>query len=244
MRYTLVFFLAVCVAPVLLRANASPGVVNVSYLSSDDVPLRAENFSPEGKSLTVALNFAPVEGKTLMLVRNAGPAFIKGHFSNLAQGQIVTLHHGATAYQFVANYYGGEGKDLVLMPINLGNLSVAAVQKLDNPLLLAVKKSRAEAPFDRTTSLRPEDYERADRVLVDVRGSITNEVANEIRSAGAEVVAERQTSSTARVWVPLSKLEAVANIGGVSAMSAARPSVTRHFVPGQKTGGTNNQLSQ
>jgi len=47
-----------------------------------------------------------------------GPAFIQGTFSNLAQGQAVGLNYNGTTYQFVANYYGGSGNDLVLQWAN------------------------------------------------------------------------------------------------------------------------------
>lgn len=228
----------------LLGAHTFADVVNVSYTTGNEVPLRSDNFDPTGKSLSIALTFVPPKDRDLVVVRNSGPGFIRGHFANLAQGQIVTLYHGGQAYHFVANYYGGQGKDLVLMPTSLDDLSAAARQKLDDQLVLALKRNRGEAPFDRATSLRPEDYERADRVLVDVQGSINANLATEIRRTGAEIVADRQTATSARVWVPISQLQAVANIPGVTAMSAARPSVTHHFVPEQKTGMSYNVLSQ
>ncbi len=45
---------------------------------------------------------------------NTGLAFISGSFANLAHGQAVTLSYGGVNYDFVANYYGGTGNDLVL----------------------------------------------------------------------------------------------------------------------------------
>jgi hypothetical protein len=228
----------------LLSGHVFAEDLNASYTTGAEVPVRSDSFDASGKNVRLALNFAPAASQDLMLVRNTGSGFIRGKFSNVSQGQIVTLHYGGVPYQFVANYYGGSGRDLVLMRIDLTDVGPAAVKKLDDTLLLALKKSRGQTPFDRAKSLRPEDYEHAGRVLVDVQGSIKNEVANEIRQAGAEVVAERQTSTTARVWVPLSELEAVANIRGITAMTAARPSATRHFVPSQKSGTTYNQLSK
>ena len=49
-----------------------------------------------------------------MVVKNTGLEFIAGTFDNLAQGQLVALSFGGTVYNFVANYYGGRGNDLVL----------------------------------------------------------------------------------------------------------------------------------
>ncbi len=67
---------------------------------------------------TLTLNYAPTTGAELMLVKNTGLGFITGQFSNLAQGQNVTLSYGGVNYQFVANYYGGSGNDLVLQWAN------------------------------------------------------------------------------------------------------------------------------
>ena len=213
----------------LLNVRAFADVVNASYTTGAEVPVSADEFNANGKSVAVKLNFAPRLDTDLTVVRNTGQGFIHGKFNNLVQGQIVTLHHGGTPYHFVANYYGGEGKDLVLMPTTLDDLSTAAVEKLDNPLLLALKKSRGEAPFDRTTSLRPEDYERAGRVLVDIHGAISNELVSRIAGTGAQVINGWQTPTSLRAWVPLARLEAVANLAGIHSISAAKPSITHRL---------------
>jgi hypothetical protein len=228
MRNPLFILLALCLAPALAHADASTGVLDASYASRTDVPLTSAGFVAEGKKVRVALNFTPAKGEDLTLVRNTGPRFIQGHFDNLAHGQIVTLQHGGARYQFVANYYGGDGKDLVLMGIDLGNLSAAAQAKLDHNLILALKKSRGEAPFDRPTSLRAEDYEKAGRVLVDITSLAPASVTNGITALGGEVINGWQTPSTLRAWVPFARLEAVADLSAVQSMSAARPSVTHH----------------
>jgi hypothetical protein len=54
-------------------------------------------------------------GTQLTVVENTGLPFISGEFSNLAHGQAVTLTHNSRNYDFVANYYGGSGNDLVLV---------------------------------------------------------------------------------------------------------------------------------
>lgn len=64
--------------------------------------------------MTFALNYAPTVGTRLTVVNNTGAAAIQGAFSNLAQGQLVRMIYGGTAYSFVANYYGGTDNDLVL----------------------------------------------------------------------------------------------------------------------------------
>ena len=141
----------------------------------------------------------------------------------------MALHYRGVPYYFVANYYGGNGRDLILMGINVDDLSAAILEKADNQLLLALKKNRGEAPFGRPTSLRPEDYEKAGRVLVDITAAVSNELTNQIAQLGGQVIDGWQTATTLRAWVPFGQLEAVANLTGIQSMSAARPSVTHRL---------------
>jgi hypothetical protein len=214
----------------LMSAHAFADVVNASFATGAEVPVVSDGFTATGKTLNLTLNFAPAEGKDLMLVHNTGSDFIQGKFSNLVQGQIVTLKHRGMAYHFVANYYGGNGRDLVLMPTRLDDLSATALEKLDSQLVLALKKSRGQAPFDRPTSLRPADYETGGRVLVDMKASVSNELSNQIAHLGGQVISGWQTATSLRAWVPFTQLEAVANLSGVQSMSAARPVTKRRLV--------------
>ena len=68
--------------------------------------------------MNFTLNFAPAAGTELMVVNNTGLGFINGTFDNLTNGQPVALSYGGTNYNFVANYYGGSGNDLVLVWAN------------------------------------------------------------------------------------------------------------------------------
>ena len=213
----------------LLSATTFADVINVRYAAAAEVPVTGDGFTATGKSVNLTLNFAPAKGADLMLVHNTGPGFIAGTFDNLQHGQIVTLQYEGVAYHFVANYYGGNGRDLVLMAISLDNLSATVIAKLDDALLLALKKSRGEAPFDRATSFFPEDYERAGRVLVDMKASVSTELLNEITRLGGQVFNNWQTATTLRAWVPFTQLEAVANLKGIQSMSAARPTMTHRL---------------
>lgn len=90
--------------------------VTHTYASATEVPWTSS--APViglGSTATLALGHAPEAGKELMVVENSGLGFISGIFSNLAHGQTVSLSYGAETYDFVANYYGGTGNDLVLM---------------------------------------------------------------------------------------------------------------------------------
>ncbi len=88
--------------------------VAATYNTATDVPVTAASYSATGV-VNFTLNFAPPVGTQLMVVNNTGLPFISGTFSNLAQGQSVTLTHNSKNYDFVADYYGGSGNDLVLV---------------------------------------------------------------------------------------------------------------------------------
>jgi alpha-tubulin suppressor-like RCC1 family protein len=89
-----------------------------TYNAAGDVPVTVNGLTATGNSATVTLNFAPLTGTNLTLVNNTGLAPIVGSFSNLTHGQTLNLSYGGVNYQFVANYYGGTGNDLVLQWAN------------------------------------------------------------------------------------------------------------------------------
>jgi hypothetical protein len=65
--------------------------------------------------LNFTLKFTAATGTELMVVNNTGLGFISGTFNNLTNGQAVALSYDGTIYNFVANYYGGSGNDLLLV---------------------------------------------------------------------------------------------------------------------------------
>ena len=89
---------------------------STTFTSGTYVPIivNANNFNPTGIPLNLALGYAPAVGTNLTVVNNTALSFIVGAFSNLAQGQVVSLTYNGVTYYFVANYYGGKGNDLVL----------------------------------------------------------------------------------------------------------------------------------
>lgn len=223
-----IFFAAVVVFA-LSATSAFAEVVNAAYQTGAEVPVRANGFTATDKSVNLTLNFAPSRGAQLMVVQNTGSRFISGKFSNLKQGQLVALNYRGATYYFVANYYGGHGKDLVLMWTSGQDLSASTLAKLDSQLVLALKRSRGEAPFDRPTSLRPEDYEIGGRVLVDMKASVSKELRDQIALLGGQAINGWATATTLRAWVPFAQLETLASRADVSSMSAARPSVTHRI---------------
>ncbi len=89
-------------------------VVPANFASATDIPVPATSYTATGKTVNITLSYAPTTGTTLTIIKNTGAAFISGAFDNLAQGQAVALTYSGTTYNFVANYFGGTGNDLVL----------------------------------------------------------------------------------------------------------------------------------
>lgn len=92
-------------------ANTS---LQATYNTGAEIPLSADGFVATGNTVAFSLNCPPVTGDSLTVVANTGIEFIQGNFDNLAQGQLVGLSYNGVVYNFVADYFGGTGNDLVL----------------------------------------------------------------------------------------------------------------------------------
>ena len=93
---------------------AETHTLNATWNSVADVAVTSSNYTATGSLIDFTLNCVPLAGE-LTVIRNIGQDFIHGTFSNLTQGQSVTLSYGGVSYHFVANYYGGNGNDLALV---------------------------------------------------------------------------------------------------------------------------------
>lgn len=102
----------------ILTLSAEAAVVNATWNSATTIPVTASSYTATGNTVNFTLNFAPSTGTNLTVVNNTALPFISGAFSNLAQGQAVALSYGGGTYNFVANYFGGTGNDLVLVWAN------------------------------------------------------------------------------------------------------------------------------
>jgi hypothetical protein len=212
----------------LATAHTFAAVVNATYTTGAEVPVTSNGFTAIGKTVNLTLNFAPAMDTQLTVVRNTGPGVIVGTFSNLAQGQTVALSYRGVAYHFVAHYHGGTGNDLVLLRTNdKESLHAATLKKLDAQIVLALKKSRREPPFDKPTSLQPDiPFQHDGRVLVDMAASVSKELLNQITLGGGWVNRDFETAASLRAMVPLSQLENLAGRADVKFISPARPIVT------------------
>ncbi len=104
--------------PFLIHVTGTGTSVLANYTTGSEIPVTSNGYTARGKELLVTLNHNPVTGAELMVVQNTGLDFINGTFSNLAHGQRLGLTYGGVTYQFVANYFGGSGNDLVLIWAN------------------------------------------------------------------------------------------------------------------------------
>jgi hypothetical protein len=87
----------------------------------------------------------------------------------------------------------------------------STLKKLDTQLVLALKKSRGESPFDKPTSLEPNiPVKHNGRVLVDMQATVSTALLNQIVLVGGWVDHSSATATTLRAWVPFSQLEALA----------------------------------
>lgn len=100
----------------LVPVAGESATLEASFGSATDIPVSAPSYQAAGNAVSFSLGFAPAAGMRLTVVNITGLDPIEGEFSNLAHGQTVVLSHGGTDYPFVANYFGGNGNDLVLHP--------------------------------------------------------------------------------------------------------------------------------
>jgi hypothetical protein len=107
----------------------------------------------------------------------------------------------------------------------------ATLNKLDEQLVLVVKKSRAEAPFDKTTTLEPDVYKRHGRVLLEIDATFSRELSDQITSLGGEVVTDWGSTTRFRAWLPFAQLEVLAARPDIKSIAAARPTITHRLKP-------------
>jgi hypothetical protein len=112
-------------------------------------------------------------------------------------------------------------------PMNEKESRTAAQKKLDSHIVLALKKSRSEPPFDKPTQLDPDLAIEADgRVLVDLNATVSKELLARIESDGGKVVNSFEASHAIRALVPLIRIEALALRAEVKFIAPAAQATT------------------
>lgn len=103
----------------------------------------------------------------------------------------------------------------------------AAQKKLDSHIVLALKKSRGEPPFDQPTTLDPDLVIEPDgRVLVDLTATVTAELLSQISTSGGAVISSFESMKAIRARIPLSQMEATAARAEVTFISPAAQATT------------------
>ena len=113
-RYRAVFSNAggsVATASATLAVSSAGSPVVLQH--AGEIPITVDSAMLAG-SLNVSLGYAPVPGDRLTLVRNTGSGFLAGSFSNLVQGAVIPLTFNGMSHSFVVDYFGGNGRSLVL----------------------------------------------------------------------------------------------------------------------------------
>ena len=87
--------------------------LSFTFSSGTGVAVTASNYTASG-ALNLSLGFVPAPGTNLTVVSNTGTAFISGTFNGVPQGGTVPLTYNGVTYNYIANYYGGNGRSLVL----------------------------------------------------------------------------------------------------------------------------------
>jgi hypothetical protein len=99
------------------------------------------------------------------------------------------------------------------------------LNKLDDQLVLVVKKSRGD------TTVQPDVFNFGGRVLVEIQGSISTALADQITSLGGQLVNGWGTATTFRAWIPFAQVETLAGRTDITSVAAARVSVTHRLNP-------------
>ncbi len=102
-----------------------------------------------------------------------------------------------------------------------------AQRKLDSQIVLALKKSRKEPPFDKTTSLKPGLLVQADgRVLVDLKARVSAGLLEQIEQSGGQVINSFDAARAIRALIPLTQAEVLAARDDVDFISPAAEATT------------------
>ncbi len=104
------------------------------------------------------------------------------------------------------------------------SVPASTLKKLDTQLVLALKQSRGEPPFDKPRALEPNiPVKHNGRVLVDMKATVSPGLLHQIVLVGGWVDNSSATTTTFRAMVPFSQLEALAARPDVKFIFPAQP---------------------
>ena len=104
--------------------------------------------------------------------------------------------------------------------------------KLDAQIVLALKQSRGQPPFDKPTSLQPNiPIKDGASVLVDVKAQVSADLVTHVTLIGGKVAQSPDPAHIIRAMIPLSQLEALSWRADVKSISPAKLSVISRIKP-------------
>ncbi len=107
------------------------------------------------------------------------------------------------------------------------NSRAAASLKLDSHLVMALKKSRGEPPFDKPTTFDPDlAVDAQGMVMVDFQTRVTPGLLDQIRTSGGQVINHFEAMNAVRARVPLLQVETLAALPEVRFISTAAQATT------------------
>lgn len=115
-----------------------------------------------------------------------------------------------------------------------------AQRKLDSHIVLALRKSRGEPPFDKPTTLDPGlAIEPDGRVLVDLDACVSKELLERIQAVGGKIINSFKSAHAIRALVPLTEMEPLAARPDIKFVAPAvqATSDTRHDPTRRVPGG-------
>jgi lipoprotein-anchoring transpeptidase ErfK/SrfK len=118
----------------------------------------------------------------------------------------------------------------------------AAQQKIDTRLANAMKKKATEP--GQPPTLNPDiPIQDGGNVLVDIKGSVSKEMLEQVVVLGGKVVSGDEPADTVRAMVPLTGLETLAKRPDVESISPATPTITSKVgsSQGAASGASNTQ---
>ena len=123
--------------------------------------------------------------------------------------------------------------DHAAMPQGEKESRTPAQQKLDSHLVMALKKSRGEPPFDKPTTFDPDlAVDAAGQVTVDIKAAVTPALLGQISASGGQVLSSFEAMKAVRARVPLAQVESLAALPEVTFIAPAAQASTNAASPG------------
>jgi len=127
-------------------------------------------------------------------------------------------------FQFVSRTHLAALAVLALTTINMfASGDSSPVSKLDPQIVLALKQSRGQPPFDKPTSLQPDiPIKDPGRILVELDATVSKQLLDQIVLIGGQVWSSAESSHTICAMVPLAALEDLAARPDIKSIAPAR----------------------